>query len=96
MGLSWLPLHLLPAQGSVVVAAAACIADLSLCWTLVYKVGVATLIAGGKVIRVLACIEDAEEVTVVVDVRSAHPLSLAFWYCSHLDSSCLHWVGRDW
>ena len=40
--------------------------------------------------------EDAEEVTEVMDVRSAHPLSLAFWYCLHLDSSSLHWVRRDW
>ena len=43
-----------------------------------------------------AWMEDAEAVTVVMDVRSAGPLSLAFWYCSHLDSSNLQWERRDW
>ena len=31
----------------------------------------------------LVWIEDAVEVTVVMVVRSAHPFSLAFCYCSH-------------
>ena len=48
MGLSWLSLLLLPAQGSVIVAATAGVAGLSLCWSLVYWVEVATLVAAGK------------------------------------------------
>ena len=47
-------------------------------------------------VRASVCMEDAEEVTAVMDARSAHPFSLAFPYCSHLDSSSLHWVRRDW
>ena len=35
--------------------------------------------------------EDAVEVTAVMDARLALPYSLAFWYCSHQDSSSLHW-----
>ena len=31
-------------------------------------------------------IEDAEEVTVLKEVRSAWPFFLYFWYCSHHDS----------
>ena len=44
------------------------------------------------------CIDmDVEEVTLIV-VTSAHPFSLAFWYCSHLDSSNLQWeeVSSAW
>ena len=48
MGPSQFPLFLLPAQGSVLVVANAGVAGLSLCCTLVYWVGVATLIAVGK------------------------------------------------
>ena len=47
MGLSQLTL-LLPAQGSVMGMATTGIAGVSLCWTLVYWVGVAMLIAAGK------------------------------------------------
>ena len=47
MGLSQLPLLLLPAQGSVMVAATKGVTGLSLCLTLAYLVGLATLTAVG-------------------------------------------------
>ena len=47
-------------------------------------------------LRASVSMEDAEALAAVMDVRSAHPLSLAFWYCSHLDSSNLQWERRDW
>ena len=40
--------------------------------------------------------EDAEAVAAVMDVKSAHPLSLAFWYSLHHDSNSLQWGKRDW
>ena len=40
--------------------------------------------------------DDAEAVAVVVEVRLACPLSLAFWYWLHVNSSILQWESRDW
>ena len=38
--------------------------------------------------------EDAEGT--VIEDKLAHPLSLAFWYCLHLDSfKSLQWESRD-
>ena len=50
----------------------------------------------GKVDSVLMWMEDAIEVTAVMEVRSAQPFSLAFWYCLYWDSSSLHWERRAW
>ena len=76
------------------VGATTGIALLATCGTLVRGMCVVALVAagiGGKAIRV-----DVEAVAALMDVRLAHPLSLAFWYCSHLDSSNLQWERRDW
>ena len=37
--------------------------------------------------------EDAE--AAVIEAKLAHPLSLAFWFCSHLDSKNLQCESRD-
>ena len=62
------------------VGATICVALLSICWALGRGMGIATLVAagGGEVVRASVCMEDAE--ATVIEAKSAHPLSLAFWY----------------
>ena len=57
--------------------------------------GIATLATagGGEVVRASVCMEDLE--AIVVEAKLACPLSLALWYCSHLDSKSLQWESRD-
>ena len=43
--------------------------------------------------RASVWMEDAE--TIVNEAKLTHPLSLAFWYCSHLDSKSLQWESRN-
>ena len=72
------------------------VALLAICWTLVWRMCVIALVAVGLGGKASAWVENVEAVTAVMDTRSAHPLSLAFWFCSHLDSSSLQWERRDW
>ena len=50
----------------------------------------------GKVDRASVYMDDAVEVTVVMEERSAWPFSVAFWYCSQWDSSSWQWERRVW